>query len=224
MPRKTIIPEGNIRRQEKTQWCYASVIQMILEHYNRTQIPQSEIVRRVTGSSTDNTPQDATDYLMNKLNYIDTKGCSRGILKFKKIKEQIDLNRPIIVLLGGGSGHYVLIVGYNDTTSEVIYIDPNKSNYNTEPANIIDGITTVNTAYIDADTNQERNGASSIIGFCLTQPGTFRGGLKSNKSRKSRSTRKKIGGKWSLKYKRSINCKRPRGFSQKQHCKYGRKK
>ena len=29
--------------------------------------------------------------------------------------------------------------------------------------------------------------------------------------------------KWSLKYKRSINCKRPRGFSQKQYCKYGRK-
>ena len=33
----------------------------------------------------------------------------------------------------------------------------------------------------------------------------------------------KRGGKWSLKYKRSINCRRPRGFSQKQHCKYGRK-
>jgi thiol-disulfide isomerase/thioredoxin len=32
------------------------------------------------------------------------------------------------------------------------------------------------------------------------------------------------GGKWSLKYKRSINCTRPKGFSQKQHCKYGRKK
>ena len=31
------------------------------------------------------------------------------------------------------------------------------------------------------------------------------------------------GGKWSLKYKRSINCKRPKGFSQRQHCKYGRK-
>jgi hypothetical protein len=30
--------------------------------------------------------------------------------------------------------------------------------------------------------------------------------------------------KWSLKYKKSINCKRPKGFSQKQHCKYGRKK
>lgn len=32
------------------------------------------------------------------------------------------------------------------------------------------------------------------------------------------------GGKWSRKYKRSINCRRPRGFSQKQYCKYGRKK
>ena len=29
--------------------------------------------------------------------------------------------------------------------------------------------------------------------------------------------------KWSLKYKRSINCRRPKGFSQRQHCKYGRK-
>jgi hypothetical protein len=26
--------------------------------------------------------------------------------------------------------------------------------------------------------------------------------------------------KWSMKYKKSINCKKPRGFSQKQHCKY----
>jgi hypothetical protein len=26
-----------------------------------------------------------------------------------------------------------------------------------------------------------------------------------------------------MKYKKSINCKRPQGFSQKQYCKYGRK-
>jgi len=34
---------------------------------------------------------------------------------------------------------------------------------------------------------------------------------------------KKVGGKWSMKYKKSINCNHPKGFSQKQHCKYGRK-
>ena len=41
-----------------------------------------------------------------------------------------------------------------------------------------------------------------------------------------KGSRKKLmrGGKWSLKYKRSINCKHPKGFSQRQHCKYGRKK
>jgi hypothetical protein len=47
---------------------------------------------------------------------------------------------------------------------------------------------------------------------------------KTHKKRLYGGTRKKRGGKWSLKYKRSINCKRPKGFSQKQHCKYGRKK
>ena len=29
--------------------------------------------------------------------------------------------------------------------------------------------------------------------------------------------------KWSTKYKRSIHCNKPKGFSQKQYCKYGRK-
>ena len=27
-----------------------------------------------------------------------------------------------------------------------------------------------------------------------------------------------------MKYKKSINCKKPKGFSQKQHCKYGRRR
>jgi len=42
------------------------------------------------------------------------------------------------------------------------------------------------------------------------------------KSKKTQKINSQMGGKWSLKYKRSINCKRPKGFSQRQHCKYGR--
>ena len=41
---------------------------------------------------------------------------------------------------------------------------------------------------------------------------------------KTQTNKTQRGGKGTLKYKRSINCKRPRGFSQKQFCKYGRKK
>lgn len=36
-------------------------------------------------------------------------------------------------------------------------------------------------------------------------------------------SKKRITRKWSMKYKKSINCNRPKGFSQKQYCKYGRK-
>jgi chromosome segregation ATPase len=46
-------------------------------------------------------------------------------------------------------------------------------------------------------------------------------GKRQRKSRK-RDKRSKKGGAWTAKYKRSINCNRPRGFSQKQYCKYGK--
>ena len=63
---------------------------------------------------------------------------------------------------------------------------------------------------------------------------SFGGGLKKRKKtlkkrgntlKKGGNTLKKEkkGGKWSLKYKKSINCRKPKGFSQRQHCKYGKK-
>ena len=42
---------------------------------------------------------------------------------------------------------------------------------------------------------------------------------KHKKHKKGHKTRHR-GGKWSKKYKLSINCKKPKGFSQKQYCKY----
>jgi thiol-disulfide isomerase/thioredoxin len=52
------------------------------------------------------------------------------------------------------------------------------------------------------------------------------GGYKSFRKRKARhlKTKKLLSRKWSRKYKKSINCRRPKGFSQRQYCKYGRKK
>jgi len=51
-----------------------------------------------------------------------------------------------------------------------------------------------------------------------------KGGRKSKTKiiKKRKNTLKKR--KWSLKYKKSINCSRPKGFSQKQYCKYNRNK
>lgn len=49
---------------------------------------------------------------------------------------------------------------------------------------------------------------------------------KHNRKSHKRSYRKKTqnGGKWTRKYKLSINCSKPKGFSQRQYCKYGRNK
>ena len=48
--------------------------------------------------------------------------------------------------------------------------------------------------------------------------------LVSSDVRKKPVKKRNFGKKWSLKYKRSINCKRPKGFSQKQYCKRKRKR
>jgi thiol-disulfide isomerase/thioredoxin len=56
--------------------------------------------------------------------------------------------------------------------------------------------------------------------------GTKKNGTKKNVVNKKTRHNRKIhkGGKWSTKYKLSINCKKPKGFSQRQYCKYSRKK
>jgi hypothetical protein len=53
-----------------------------------------------------------------------------------------------------------------------------------------------------------------------TRHNKHKGGTKTKKNKKGV---KSGGKKWTRKYKKSINCRKPKGFSQKQYCKYGRK-
>lgn len=69
--------------------------------------------------------------------------------------------------------------------------------------------------YEDSQIEKKDRSAKSFMNWIETKIKAQRGG---NSAR-----RHCRGGKWSLKYKRSINCRRPKGFSQRQHCKYGRK-
>ena len=63
----------------------------------------------------------------------------------------------------------------------------------------------------------------SFVDWINTKTKKHQTGGKPNKKKSKRKSRNLNGGKWSRKYKRGINCRRPRGFSQKQYCKYGRK-
>lgn len=71
--------------------------------------------------------------------------------------------------------------------------------------------------YEDSDVKEKDRSIDSFIEWIENKVPS------SNKVGGRKKTMKKRR-KWSLKYKKSVNCKRPRGFSQRQHCKYGRKK
>jgi thiol-disulfide isomerase/thioredoxin len=102
----------------------------------------------------------------------------------------------------------------------------------------IGGFPTMVSIINNGDKIQDYSGERKIdafkewIEFTITSSGgsKFVGGAKrktksKKSSKKSKRTKRHIRGgrKWSLKYKKSIHCNRPRGFSQRQYCKYGRK-
>jgi thiol-disulfide isomerase/thioredoxin len=77
--------------------------------------------------------------------------------------------------------------------------------------------------YISGKGNVNENYEDCNIGRKDRTVDSFIEWIESKVKNKVKSKTQK-GGKWSLKYKNSIDCKHPKGFSQRQHCKYGRKK
>jgi hypothetical protein len=81
--------------------------------------------------------------------------------------------------------------------------------------------------YEDSDIKNKDRSIDSFVEWINSKTKEKNDDKKITKNNKTFKKYNKQGGgrkKWSLKYKRSINCKRPKGFSQKQYCKYGRKK
>lgn len=54
--------------------------------------------------------------------------------------------------------------------------------------------------------------------FCCEKGGGMKKKHKRKKTKRTKRQKDKNGRKWSKKYKDSINCKKPKGFSQRQHC------
>jgi len=81
--------------------------------------------------------------------------------------------------------------------------------------------------YEDSDISNKDRTIDSFVEWVKSKTGEknitkMSGGYRPKTVKKRNRT--KYGGKWSAKYKRSINCRRPKGFSQRQYCKYSRKK
>ena len=83
----------------------------------------------------------------------------------------------------------------------------------------------VSEDYEDSSIDKKDRSVDSFVKWIKSKTSQS-GGKKRTYKRKTAKNRKTVkkGGKWSRKYKLSINCKKPKGFSQKQYCKYGRNK
>jgi len=170
MMKRGLIKGIYTHRQEDTQWCYAAVIQSILEYYTRNNRSQPDIVRSVTGSSTNSSPQDPHG-ILHRMDLI--YGSYDGHPSWEIIQVQVDAGRPIIVRLGADTGHYVIIIGYelpeslrsrNAGNNVVIYIDPMKDEFTYETG--ADSNRMV-TCECDGPIGEARD---EITGYHLTQP------------------------------------------------------
>jgi thiol-disulfide isomerase/thioredoxin len=84
--------------------------------------------------------------------------------------------------------------------------------------------------YDEVDTKDEKRTIGSFVQWIEgelkknhNQEGGKKSKTKKNKTKKNKTNKNKNKKhKWSMKYKKSINCKSPKGFSQKQFCKYNK--
>ena len=74
--------------------------------------------------------------------------------------------------------------------------------------------------YEDSNIKNKNRTVDSFVEWIKLKTKNNQSGGKKMTTRSKRNNKNK---KWSQKYKRSINCNRPRGFSQKQYCKYSRR-
>jgi len=81
--------------------------------------------------------------------------------------------------------------------------------------------TQMQAAYVAANRTSNQAAANSVYDNEAKTGGKTRSKKTRSKKTRTKKTRRRH---WSAKYKKSINCRRPKGFSQRQHCKYGRKK
>jgi thiol-disulfide isomerase/thioredoxin len=82
----------------------------------------------------------------------------------------------------------------------------------------------INTVVSTSPTSSAKNVYNRILKDKKYYKKTHRKKNYRNKSHRKRHKKTHKGGKWTKKYKLSINCNKPKGFSQKQYCKYGRNK
>ena len=138
----------------------------------------------------------------------------RGDIIYNKFIDKFDYKSPVIKTAIKSQKSRIINL-FNENIDNF----KNFCSYHTE--NIDTGVRTIINFIVDVSNDSEIERQWDRYKSKLLRGGKIRKSIKTIKSNYKKTTTKPR--KWSQKYKNSINCRRPKGFSQKQHCKYGRK-
>jgi hypothetical protein len=122
-----------VQRQLQDQWCWAAVSASIARHYGAAKWTQCAVVNEEL-EQTDCCHNGATPDC-NQPWYLDRALRRVGALKkvesgrprdLKKVRREIDANRPVCVRIGwgGGGGHFITVEGYRGDGGLVAVEDP----------------------------------------------------------------------------------------------------
>lgn len=128
---KKVLPITPVQ-QTGSLTCWAACCQMILAWWTIT-VSEDQIVEWATGGA-DKTnflqggPDKACDLILKHFGRLDSY-VSSGKGTMLEIESNININRPIIAAWAsktGEPGHMLLIIGYDNKTNEVYFIDPKR--------------------------------------------------------------------------------------------------
>lgn len=118
------------QKQEQLDWCWAACAVMVGTYETNSKKTQSDIVKniKVDPNSLGGKPSEtvkAVNYASNNKKIGHNEGCLIG---FDKLVDEIDNNRPMILLWqwSGGGGHMVVCSGYH-TDGFVHVTDPDEN-------------------------------------------------------------------------------------------------
>lgn len=120
--------------QEQSNWCWAATTKSVVQYYRGVSATQCKIVQWGKGTAT---CANVTGYFGLDVSRALTNsgisgiGSTTGVLSFDTVRGEIDSSRVALIRWGwdDGSGHMLLLRGYNTSGSIVGYINPLNSSY-----------------------------------------------------------------------------------------------
>lgn len=116
--------------QQQTQWCWAAVVASVNNYYAaksniRQPVTQQELANDYVGGQ--NQQLDPYGVLV-KLQL--SNGTDPGMIDWNALKNTVKDGQPNIAKVGGSnSGHYILVIGYqNGPSRRYIILDPDDTN------------------------------------------------------------------------------------------------